>query len=375
MFVITFVSLGCFCPAALRAGLIQRVDATVSGSVITNGAGAVTGWVDQSGFGNNATSLLGTVSFPSTSLSASGKAGLTFGPTNREALQLLNVSATASLLNLQPGSSTNSGFAALVAFNCDALTNNSVSDWNDLIGDGDEGSPANGFLMRYSSGGMLQAYLNGSFIQKSGSPTDQVAEGNTIVLAFNYNTNGNYEFWDSKSGTSMSGTKAATNFATGNVLKLGTTQNPSRYFKGMVGEVKLYNQVLSASSFKAEREQLAEKWANIPVNLPWRVVQTDTNYPTDDVVIVALSVTDTAYLNSPLPADPANQDCTATFQEAMNLVKNKGGGTIFVPAGIAAELILDAREKVELAAGSEAAPPGCRSYALPRGVMVTVRVA
>jgi alpha-L-rhamnosidase len=49
--------------------------------------------------------------------------------------------------------------------------------------------------------------------------------------------------------------------------------------------------------------------------------------------------------------------------------------TIFVPPKIAAELILDAREKVELPAGSEAAPPGCRSYALPRGVMVTVRVA
>ena len=150
------------------------MDATVSGSVITNLSGTVTSWVDQSGSGNNASSLLGTVSFPSGSLSASGKAGLAFGPANREALQLLNASATASLLNLQPGSSTNSGFAVLVAFKCDALTNNSVADWNDLIGNGDEGSPTNGFLMRYSSGGTLQAYLNGSFIQKSDSPTDQV---------------------------------------------------------------------------------------------------------------------------------------------------------------------------------------------------------
>ena len=97
------LSLVCLCPAALHAGLIQRVDATVAGSVITNASGVVTSWVDQSGSGNNASSLLGTVSFPSASLSASGKAGLAFGPTNREALQLLNVSATASLLNLQPG--------------------------------------------------------------------------------------------------------------------------------------------------------------------------------------------------------------------------------------------------------------------------------
>ena len=333
LLAITLLSLGCFDPAALHADLIQQVDATVAGSVITNVSGVVSSWVDQSGSGNNASSLLGTVSFPSVSLSASGKPGLAFGPTSRAALQLLNATTTASLLNLQPGSSTNSGFAVLIAFECDALTNNSVSDWNDLIGNGDEGSPANGFLMRYSSVGILQAYLNGNFIQKSGDPTDLVAVGNTIVMAFNYNTNGSYEFWDSKSGTSMTGMQAAANFATGNVLKLGTTQNGSRYFKGMVGEVKLYNQVLSVSGFKAEREQLAEKWANIPVNLPWRVIPADPNYPTDDIVIAALSVTDTAYLNNLLPADPANQDCTATFQEAINLVQNKGGGTIFIPAG------------------------------------------
>jgi len=76
---ILVLSLGCFYPAALHAGLIQRVDATVSGSVKTNGAGAVTSWVDQSGSGNNASNLLSTVSFPSVSLSASGKAALAFG--------------------------------------------------------------------------------------------------------------------------------------------------------------------------------------------------------------------------------------------------------------------------------------------------------
>jgi hypothetical protein len=84
------------------------------------------------------------------------------------------------------------------------------------------------------------------------------------VLAFNYNTNGSYEFWDSKSGTSMTGTKTATNFATGNVLKLGTTQNGNRYFKGMVGEVKLYNYVLDATTFSNERNALVTKWVQVP---------------------------------------------------------------------------------------------------------------
>jgi hypothetical protein len=49
--------------------------------------------------------------------------------------------------------------------------------------------------------------------------------------------------------------------------------------------------------------------------------------------------------------------------------------TLFVPAEIEAELILDAREKVALAAGREPAPRGCRSYALPRGETVKLRVA
>lgn len=72
---IALSSLVCLCPAALHAGLIQRVDAAVSGSVRTNGAGVVTSCVDRSGYGNNASSLPGTVSFPSVSLSTSGKAG------------------------------------------------------------------------------------------------------------------------------------------------------------------------------------------------------------------------------------------------------------------------------------------------------------
>lgn len=125
--------------------LIQHLDATQSGSVTTNGGGAVTNWADLSGNGNNAVSLMSEVSYPSVSLSASGKGGLAFGPTNREALQLLDLNATAGLLNRQSGVAANSGFAVLVAFKCEALTNNFTADWNDLIGNGDEGSPTNGF--------------------------------------------------------------------------------------------------------------------------------------------------------------------------------------------------------------------------------------
>jgi hypothetical protein len=49
--------------------------------------------------------------------------------------------------------------------------------------------------------------------------------------------------------------------------------------------------------------------------------------------------------------------------------------TLFVPAEIQADLILNARENVALPEGHEPAPPGLKSYALPRGKTVTVKVA
>ena len=54
---ILVLSLVCLCPEALHAGLIQRVDASVAGSVITNASGVVTSWVDQSGSGNGPRSV------------------------------------------------------------------------------------------------------------------------------------------------------------------------------------------------------------------------------------------------------------------------------------------------------------------------------
>ena len=49
--------------------------------------------------------------------------------------------------------------------------------------------------------------------------------------------------------------------------------------------------------------------------------------------------------------------------------------TLFVPAAIQAEVILDAREKVSLAPGIEPAPRGCKSYRLPPDEAVKIVVA
>jgi len=67
--------------------------------------------------------------------------------------------------------------------------------------------------------------------------------------------------------------------------------------------------------------------------------------------------------------------CNAhTVRGTIRFAARKSGAgrelTLFVPAEIQAELILDEREKVALPAGREPAPPGCKSYALPKGESV-----
>ncbi|MCU0786532.1 MAG: LamG domain-containing protein, partial [Verrucomicrobia bacterium] len=82
-----------------------------------------------------------------------------------------------------------------------------------------------------------------------------------MVFAFNYDkASGKFELWDSKSGTSYNNTVAAADFSSSQTLYLGTSENSSQYMDGMIGEVKVFDQVLSAVDFAAERDALAQKW-------------------------------------------------------------------------------------------------------------------
>ena len=81
----------CLCwTAPAGAKLIQHLDATVEGSVVTDGAGVVTEWIDQSGSGNNALAGVGSVLYPSTIAYPSGLAGLDFG-LERNSLELFSI--------------------------------------------------------------------------------------------------------------------------------------------------------------------------------------------------------------------------------------------------------------------------------------------
>ncbi len=145
----------CLCVAApARAKLIQHLDASVAGSVVTDAAGVVTQWTDLSGADNHATPGVGEVIYPSTIAFPGGPAGLDFGET-RNSLVLLPSAETGWL---DATAAASSGFAVLVAFRANAVEG---TVWNDVIGN--SSAVANGFMMRHhGADGRIQAALDGT---------------------------------------------------------------------------------------------------------------------------------------------------------------------------------------------------------------------
>lgn len=234
-----------FMSMSVQASLVQHLDATVPGSVNTNRSKAVSRWVDQSGLANDGVSDVGSVFYPSDSRFASGEVGLDFS-TGRKSLALFSAAESASWLN------SGSGFCVIVAFKVEAMEKR----WNDLFGN--SSTVSSGFGLRYSSSGSMQAYLGGTSINKHGN---SVTVGDTIVFSFNYNAATNaYEFWDSKNDSTAIGTITAADFSTSNPVTLGSTQNKNRYFDGLVGEVKVYDAVLSARELSREQVSMVYKW-------------------------------------------------------------------------------------------------------------------
>jgi hypothetical protein len=242
-----------------RAELIQHLDATVSGSVSGN---PVTQWADQSGSANDATPAVGSVYYPSTSLSASGLAGLEFGDT-QNALELFSAGESDSWLDFSAtgAAKDNTGFTVLVAFKCDSLN---TGDWNELFGNTSTVS-ANGFGLRYSNTGVISAYLGNQQILRSLTGDQKVAAGDTIVYCFNYNaSNGVFALWDSKNNNGTNKTTTVKDFSLTSAVTLGSLTTASRYIKGMVGEVKVYDSWMDITQLTSEREALVAKWVAVP---------------------------------------------------------------------------------------------------------------
>ena len=90
----------------------------------------------------------------------------------------------------------------------------------------------------------------------------KVTAGDTVVVAFNYNAaTGAYEYWDSKNSSSAVGTIAANgNFSSVQVVYLGTSENGGQWLNGMIGEVKVYNNLMTTNDFTNAYQDLVARW-------------------------------------------------------------------------------------------------------------------
>ena len=240
-----------------QAGLIQQLDATVAGSVVTDGSGVVTQWFDQSGSGNDAVDLpiIGGPTYPSANTSGTGLQGVDMGD-NRNGFRLFDATEQDAFLDFTGAASGNSGFAVLVAFRADSIQGGNIRD-TVFVNHGNAATP-NSFGLKYQDG-TPQFFALGAPTLHTGAA---VAAGDTVVLGFNYNAStGGYEFFSSTDGTTDTGTIAAGgNFSSTQPLYLGTSENGGQFMDGMVGEVQVYDMVFGSAEFSAKAEELVGKW-------------------------------------------------------------------------------------------------------------------
>jgi hypothetical protein len=222
--------------------LIQHLDATVEGSVVTDGSNAVTEWIDQTFYNNNATPSKGTIY----KVQDGTLTWLDFG-NDRNVLELFSSAESDTWLDQSNGTD---GFCVILSFKAIGLS----SDWNDLIGN--SSATSSGFGIRYSGSGSIKSYLGGKTITGS-----NIEVGDIAVFAFNYNAStGIFELWDSNGKSTVSGSIAKTDFSVSDAVTLGSTTNSGRYFQGYVGEVKIYNKTLSDEDFKNQQNSFFTKW-------------------------------------------------------------------------------------------------------------------
>ncbi|MBD0405127.1 LamG-like jellyroll fold domain-containing protein [Flammeovirga sp. EKP202] len=230
---------------------LQYLSTSDTESITVNSDGAVTNWIDLSGNENHAESKHGTVFYPAENTSFSGRSAIDFG-NERNSLILLSQEDADQLLDFTGAASTHTGFSVLLSFQVHEMHDN----WSDLIGN-HSNTDNGGFGIRYADDGEYQVYL-GTFNAKI--PGAKAIKDQSIVVAVNYNaTKGELSFWDSQNKLKHNYDVTPTNFNIAD-LTLGSNSNGNRYFKGIIGDVKIYNEALSNAKFKAEYAAMHDLW-------------------------------------------------------------------------------------------------------------------
>jgi fibronectin type 3 domain-containing protein len=248
--------------------LYVHLDATNAGSV-TTASGVVNAWQDLTANGIDATEVpnsatpdtttdTGDVLYPGTSLSASGLAGLDFGPA-RNLLSLFNPAAQDAWLDFSSVGPAQpySGFSVFIALKADSILGVSPELARDVVFANTDNIGGK-FLIRYQSG-RPEMYLNGVAAAQG---ANRIVAGDTVILAANYNAaTGALEFWDSASGVAANATVPAADFSSGNnIMFLGGSPNFVQRMDGMIGEMKIYRGTMTPEEFASERDALVTKW-------------------------------------------------------------------------------------------------------------------
>ena len=290
-----------FCAAALGfqanvatalPALYVHYDASNAANVTADGSDIVTSLTDLSApttTAYDATKVGGAGSLLYSdpgNLSPTGLKGVDTnnGPHNK--LLVLSAVEQEALLNFSGAGAavSNTGFAALVVFKADTILGVDVR--NLVLASNGNGGAAGSFIMKYE-GGVPQVILGGTSVKASA--TAVVAAGETVVLAVNYNqATGNMEVWDSENNTSASVTKAAADFSSTQALFLAGSQNSAQGMDGMIGEVKIFQGVLTAEEFAAEQTALVTKWLGAPA------IPTYAHYDASDASTVGLDAVNTS---------------------------------------------------------------------------------
>jgi len=276
----------------------------------------------------------GDVLYPDAIQSATGLDLLDMGATNNRLRTLLPLPTAeqSNLLDFTPSTGAadgNSGFSFFVVARVDSILDGNV---NAILGNND--NPANGSLMlRLDGAGNAPRLIIGNqdsggvgvgstsvTIENAGA---SIGAGDTVVIAANYDkATGDLEFWNSKAGTSVTGTVPAGDFSNtaqgGSALFIGGTNSAAQFMDGAIGEVKFYDRKLTTAEFAAEQTALVTKWleltglaatgGNSQITLDWDNLGTATytvyrsltevgGYTAVSVVLTDSNYTDTTVTN------------------------------------------------------------------------------
>ena len=151
--LLILILIMCFITNLIQAQLIQHLDASVDSTVIRDGSGIVSSWLDISGNGNDAVKSAGDALYPSTTKFNNGLDAIDLSG-GRVSLELLSSAKSKSILD----QSTNpNGFCIVTVIHFTDMANT----LNDIIGNSSNYYNSDVMLLRLDDAGAMRSNIGG----------------------------------------------------------------------------------------------------------------------------------------------------------------------------------------------------------------------